>query len=1013
MAQIRLDLSQFKASGIFTLEFDQSENIVLAPQTIRLIVGFSKKGPFNTPVFVPDSKTATTIFGDIDTSLERKGSFFHRSLLTSLELGPSFALNLLDLDNDDTTGDKVTYKSFSVDTAEKNGTKADKLLSSYFNKERFWFPDSEFFLATVNGTGTRPADFAGDKAKLLHFTNIGQTPMSIIVRKSNVKGFDVSAKEWYGEQGLEVPDFLNEEDFISDFFIDVIAIEGDFSDNVRLSEDPVFSTFFNKNGLKQDSLTDFLSLSEVTLIGSFTGTIIPDFLDANGINQFIETLVNNSTGVTGLFSAVNTDAIDEIAINASKIDLVGHNLIDALQTGIESLDFLSYKAPLVEDNLFAENNNLIGGIRIGTNFALPVADVISVVGDEVTISGSSSVAATILALTEEQAFILDTTSSPAATIKNKILTIEEVGGDIVLTLDKDVSTLFVSATDHIIGENDAVFRRDSIASPAFKEVWAFQESPLFQGFIDGEIQDGDIIIKNAAGDEQFLRFTRNVDPDGFAYVAVSAFIDENFLALEDIVDFDDTFQFNSTTSTFELVTGSPDPVINIVSLFGTYNEFFDTIPEVGLASNEVIIGVADSKELKVGDLLEQAVAVGEDPRLTRILIIAVHNEFGDVKVTTAQPIKIFASNRIQKFTKIDEFVQEVNFTHLPGFALLEKHTPDGTDAKLNSILGVLSATNLSQALKDTDIITFRYIVDTFNGGLSPEGQEAKAELTGLALERQKCLAFINLPSIKEFIDSTDPRFTDEPTTVDPVPLLNTKFIADGANLSLNPSFTFKLPDELNGSKFSGFFSPNLVIRDNGRNISIPPAAHVSNLYVQKFIDGNPFAIVAGQRRGIIQGSNIVGLEYDFVLEDREFLEPVGINPLIKRRGQGVMIFANQTAFQRINSAFNNLHVRDILITVEESVEDILQNFLFEFNDDATRLEIKSIVDNFLEGVQAAGGIFDFLTIMDSSNNPPAVIDQNVGIIDVIIEPARGIQKFINRVTVTRTGGVSSGGFTVA
>jgi hypothetical protein len=48
--------------------------------------------------------------------------------------------------------------------------------------------------------------------------------------------------------------------------------------------------------------------------------------------------------------------------------------------------------------------------------------------------------------------------------------------------------------------------------------------------------------------------------------------------------------------------------------------------------------------------------------------------------------------------------------------------------------------------------------------------------------------------------------------------------------------------------------------------------------------------------------------------------------------------------------------------------------------------------------------------MDSSNNTPAIIDQNIGIIDVIIEPARGIHKFINRMTVTRTGGISSGGF---
>jgi hypothetical protein len=35
----------------------------------------------------------------------------------------------------------------------------------------------------------------------------------------------------------------------------------------------------------------------------------------------------------------------------------------------------------------------------------------------------------------------------------------------------------------------------------------------------------------------------------------------------------------------------------------------------------------------------------------------------------------------------------------------------------------------------------------------------------------------------------------------------------------------------------------------------------------------------------------------------------------------------------------------------------------------------------------------------------------MGIIDIIIEPARGLQKFINRITVTKIGGIAAGGFT--
>ena len=52
MAKITLDLNRFKASGVYTVEFDASERIVISTQTIRLVVGFSRTGPFNAPVFL-------------------------------------------------------------------------------------------------------------------------------------------------------------------------------------------------------------------------------------------------------------------------------------------------------------------------------------------------------------------------------------------------------------------------------------------------------------------------------------------------------------------------------------------------------------------------------------------------------------------------------------------------------------------------------------------------------------------------------------------------------------------------------------------------------------------------------------------------------------------------------------------------------------------------------------------------------------------------------------------------
>jgi len=895
MATIKLDLNKFKASGIYTLEFDQSESILVSPQTIRLVVGFSKRGPFNAPVFCPDVKTARTVFGDIDTSLERKGSFFHRSLFTALQTGPCFALNLLALNDDQESSpdssDKVNYRSFSLDTAETNGTLTPRLLSSFFNKQKFWFPDSEFFLATLS---------TNDEHKLFHITNLGQTPMSVIVRKSATKGYDLTASEWYNNLKQDKPSFLNDADYISDFFVDVVAVQGNWTDYAALSIDPFYSTYFNAKGFKKGKLDAFTSLPEVSLVASITGCIIPDFTDANGSNQSIETLINNTTAVTGLFCAINREALDDIENNESQLDLVGHNLIAALEADQAEINLISYKAPLINDFAYA-----------------------------------------------------------------------------------DVSPSYVD-----------------YQSP-YNVLIAYEGSTIYTDWKSGTITDGDYIIKNGGGTKQYLKFFGpQSDVNGDLFVEVRAYDSDEFTFQESVAAFGTTYD-----TAGDLVSND----LNIVSLYGNYNRFFTTIvadPMLPITSNEFIVNSTDAKLMNIADLIVDSTGA----RLTRIVKKAAYDGTGNVKITCNQAIKLYSSNRVQKFQKLQDFVQEYQYTYLQGFTLRETHMPNGSDTRRNDIMNVMYDTNIATSLANKDVITWRYVIDTFSGGIEPNCKNA---ITRLAKLRQKAIALCNAPSMKQFAESTDPVFTSQPTASDPKPLLNTTYIVEGGNQSLSPSFSFSLSDEDNGSKYAGYFAPFIVLRDNNKNINVPPSAHVSNNFVQKFLNGTPFSIVAGPRRGIISDPNLVGVEYDFTDGDRENLEPFGINPIIRRRGVGIMIFANSTGYVRVNSALNNLHVRDMLITIEEDIETILSNYLFEFNDPSIRLEIKAKVDSYLEGVQSAGGIFNFTTIMDTSNNTNEVIDQNIGIIDVIVEPARGIHKFLNRVTITKTGAISSGGFTIA
>jgi len=337
---------------------------------------------------------------------------------------------------------------------------------------------------------------------------------------------------------------------------------------------------------------------------------------------------------------------------------------------------------------------------------------------------------------------------------------------------------------------------------------------------------------------------------------------------------------------------------------------------------------------------------------------------------------------------------------MKGFKIRNGLLPNSTSARQNEILKYLfDFTAIPAALSDRETIDYRYIVDSYEGDLS---QSSKYYLGRIAALNGKVLAILNDPSFEQFERSVDPSFINTTNK-----LVSTEYISQGGNLSLNPSFTFKFADEdVNGvpmSSYEYFVMPYLLIRENGKTKSVPPAAYVSNAYVRKFKNGTPFLITAG-KRAVITDPEVVGLEYDLSNDDRDFLEPVGHNLIVKRRGFGITVFSNNTAYQRVRSALNNAHVRDNLSTIERDVEQILLNFLFDFNDEITRLRVRSILENYMDSVVNARGLSGYTVQFDSENNPNEVIEANTAIVDISVDFPRGIQKFINRITITRVGG---------
>lgn len=801
---ISTELYGLKSAGTYRFEKDQS--VVRTPNDVetdmRVMVGFSKVGPFNTIVRVDNTKQFTDIFGGIDRTLERRGCYFHRSCLAALSMGPIYCLNLLNLgDVEDSDTAVVDVKRFSTSFGQANLVGEAYPYAKMYNTSTFWTPSEEALLANVDANVEYKSDSCND---LLTFTNIGKSPVSILVRRAsdyNSTAYNITLQEWYGKGNT--PAYLNENSLVSDFFVDVFIFNGNWGADTesgsesapyaRLANDVKFSKYFDKdNGLRRkkdesdttDTLfTQFLNEPDVKLLGSYSGCLLPGFIDKKGRNVYIEYLVNSDTATTGVMVAVN----------------------ERIFTG----------------------NEMIDGVAWG----------LDLVGDTVDMSGSS--------------------------------------------IDVDMLS--------------------------------------YKGSIDiADVSESIAIVEDeTVGDNEFV---------------------------------------------VEVTEGESD-----------------------LALGAYILGVG-----------------GNFSRIVKILGYNMENDETKYRKVVCQEEIVKDGGAVTMVKRFVDFFPCYQIFTLKGFDLKGCYQPNGTEERQEKILDMIAEdTPLFNALIDREMVRFRYLVDTFGLGIAPS---CKSVYTKLCRARKSAFAIINAPSADDFSHSEDPSFTRKDGSV------SAEFIAKGGDPDKNPTELFTLPDTVDGASWGAYYYPYLKVYSNYATLNIPPAAYVSNLFLAKNLTGTPWGAVAGERRGVISGNDVIGVEASLVRDSRDWLEPAGINAIIYRNGIGCEIYANKTAQQTPQSALSSISVREVCIYVQDNIERILENYLFESNNAQTRMEIKTLVDTFLDMVKANGGIADFRTVMDESNNTAEVIDRNMGVIDVYLEPVRAMEILVQRLTILRTGAIESGSF---
>ena len=987
-----LNLEQYKASGIYTIEIDASQSLTIPLTTGRILFGSSRRGPINTVVLVNDTKVARNVYGARDFFLENKGSYFHKDLAVMLGEGPTYAMNIVPIDLLDesaehpTNLDKAAFVPFNVESMAFNDTKLQhdqqypatgiahtSPLKNYYNRQKFWFA-SEVELTKTKNKETS----AALKNDIISIANLGKRPVTVFIQKASIPGYELTAKEWYSSSTGEnvIPNFIHQDDFISDYMIDIIVVEGDWTNYARLAVDPVYASYFTARGLRADKANDFLVISEVVVVTRQTGCLIPDFTDKGGRTIAIDRVFNNQYPLTELIMSIDYERLEQYDLSTStysEADVTTYRM-DILGHGLKSMVDQAGVAPV---NAFDDSYDL--NDTDPTNYP-EVNAMIDVLSYRKPIHAQYSYYYTTAAATLPTEIVMIDAGSPA-------------GHDCSIHAYEDSALYKLWKAGHLVsGDYNPVFNGGSPAIAAYIKISEANGTGALANVKK-------IIIQGYSDKTLVIPSTLSLDETLEAVTFVTC---QSSSSNTPVTQYSTVFEENANLT---IQKTAPNKIRLVVdNTYVVAIDLFKYIKPGYYLQAKVANGTGRPRTLRILSVAKISVDTGNNTTTYEIITMLpndINVEGIDIVGTTGNAITtsfgIYNYATALRGYKIDEFVLRAN--SLPGGNFSWMGDGTVTDWK-TAIYKFLFDSGLDKAMNSGERLNVRHMVDSYEGQIS---ESSKYYLIKLGANHAKTLVFANTPSMKQFENSTDPTFIDPFTG-----LLNAQYIADGGNFQYAPpSFTYKIASGIeNGVPIESFAimsMPNLVISEGNKNRSMPAAAYVSNAYIRKYTNGNTYGLVAG-KRGVITEPEVIGVEYDLTDDDRKILEPVGYNMIIRRRGIGTMLFSNNTCYQKVQSALNNAHVRDTLITIEQDIERILYNFLFSFNDGITQIRVKTLVENYLDNVLSSRGISWYSVQMDASNNGQDVLEANAGVIDVLVDFPRGIHKFINRITITRKGG---------
>lgn len=226
--------------------------------------------------------------------------------------------------------------------------------------------------------------------------------------------------------------------------------------------------------------------------------------------------------------------------------------------------------------------------------------------------------------------------------------------------------------------------------------------------------------------------------------------------------------------------------------------------------------------------------------------------------------------------------------------------------------------------------------------------------------------------------------------------------ASSTSVAATQNVTYRTTTLNANSSYAALYTPHYKIADpfNDREIFIAPDGAVGGVIARTEREQEIWFPPAGFDRAILTDS--IDVQTKFTDGDRDILHNNGINAIRFVKGRGTVVWGQKTLLSR-PSALDRLNVRLLLVDIEPSIEETMENFVFELNDATTRNRVSRILTSFLERIQSRRGVTDFLVVSDTTNNTAVVIDNNELIVDIFIKPTKSAEFIKVRLVITAEG----------